>query len=325
MHKILFTIYCITIASTINAQTTLFRQKKLSKFGINSGQYSGICKVNDSTYLVVSDKDSTIAWHRFNIKWDLQKGKIKDISVISQPCSESVKGRDIEGIAFNPNNNNVYVSGEGDQEVLEYNLNGEKTGRKLAVPTMYGIQNIRSNKGFESLCYDTHKHKFWTATEAPIKTDKPNIIRILEFNDSLQYINQIPYQLDSVTIPDKYKFFVHGISDIATIDNKLIVMERTVCVKRKYLGSYTTTKLYIISPEEYSNLSKNKTISKTLLCSFTTKLNVGKMNIANYEGVCEGPTLTDGRRTLILINDSQDGAGNSLYKLKDYIKIIVID
>ena len=53
-------------------------------------------------------------------------------------------------------------------------------------------------------------------------------------------------------------------------------------------------------------------------------MDIGQLNYANYEGMCLGPKLNDGRQTLILINDSQAGAGNSLYRLKDYIKIIIL-
>ena len=39
----------------------------------------------------------------------------------------------------------------------------------------------------------------------------------------------------------------------------------------------------------------------------------------------EDPTTEIGRQTIILISDSQDGAGNIIYRLKDYLKVIVIN
>jgi hypothetical protein len=48
------------------------------------------------------------------------------------------------------------------------------------------------------------------------------------------------------------------------------------------------------------------------------------MNLANYEGICLGPKLDDGRQTILLINDSQSRRGNALYRLKDYIKTIIL-
>ena len=41
--------------------------------------------------------------------------------------------------------------------------------------------------------------------------------------------------------------------------------------------------------------------------------------------MCLGRKLNDGRQTIILISDSQDGAGNIIYRLKDYLKVIVIN
>ena len=47
------------------------------------------------------------------------------------------------------------------------------------------------------------------------------------------------------------------------------------------------------------------------------------MNFANYEGMCPGPRLADGRQTLLLIDDTQAGAGNSLFRLSEHLKVIV--
>ena len=44
-------------------------------------------------------------------------------------------------------------------------------------------------------------------------------------------------------------------------------------------------------------------------------------SVANYEGMCLGPKLADGSRTLILVSDSQDNYGGVL---KDWFKTIVI-
>ena len=40
--------------------------------------------------------------------------------------------------------------------------------------------------------------------------------------------------------------------------------------------------------------------------------------------MCLGPKLQDGHQTILLLSDSQNNAGNSLARLKDYIKVIVL-
>ena len=50
----------------------------------------------------------------------------------------------------------------------------------------------------------------------------------------------------------------------------------------------------------------------------------GSMNLSNSEGMCLGPKLNDGRQTLILIADSQNGMGNWMYHIKDHIRIVIL-
>jgi hypothetical protein len=63
---------------------------------------------------------------------------------------------------------------------------------------------------------------------------------------------------------------------------------------------------------------------KKLLANFTTRLSGVSYNLANYEGMCLGQVLDDGTQTLLLINDSQGGAGNHGFRIKDYIKVILL-
>ena len=46
------------------------------------------------------------------------------------------------------------------------------------------------------------------------------------------------------------------------------------------------------------------------------------MNLANFEGMCLGPTLPDGSRCLVMIADSQKGSGGLT---QEYVKVILLD
>ena len=95
-------------------------------------------------------------------------------------------------------------------------------------------------------------------------------------------------------------------------DGRLIVLEREVLVPagvpRLILDrSFTKTKLYVVKPSAgYGGI-----LPKQLLCEFETRLSLNAAGIdvalANYEGMCLGPRLPDGRQTLILLADSQSG------------------
>ena len=66
-------------------------------------------------------------------------------------------------------------------------------------------------------------------------------------------------------------------------------------------------------------------VKKELVTSFRTHIRIGQINYANYEGMCLGPKLRDGRQTIILINDSQNRMSKMMIRLKDYLKLIILD
>jgi len=62
-------------------------------------------------------------------------------------------------------------------------------------------------------------------------------------------------------------------------------------------------------------------LQKQLLTEFRTKINLTDRSFANYEGICVGPRLKDGRILLILVADSQDQHKGFL---KDWFKTITV-
>ena len=65
-------------------------------------------------------------------------------------------------------------------------------------------------------------------------------------------------------------------------------------------------------------------MEKQLVAEWKTTLSLFRSTLANYEGMCLGPKLNDGRQTLILIADSQNGMGNWMYHIKDHIRIVIL-
>ena len=59
-------------------------------------------------------------------------------------------------------------------------------------------------------------------------------------------------------------------------------------------------------------------LQKQLLTRFMTSA----LNLANFEGMCLGPKLADGRQTLILIADSQGGKSGLT---GEYLKVFLLD
>lgn len=315
---------------------------------IPAGEYSGITYIGENRYAVVHDKLNGGGIVFFDLAIS-NNGKVlsSSSSIPSSTSNSKISGRDNEGIAFVPktavngsdgkdNGTNgetvgtLFVSSESSQSIVEYTLDGKETGRKLAVPSAFAKNKITPNNGFEALTYNDATKIFWTTTETPLKADGTDsrLLRLQSFNSSLKASNQYLYKMDapvkSASEGSAAKAYVHGVPALVALDDgSLIVLEREVYVPNgglfaKALGSFSRTLLYVVTPGASSKVSASKTpqvLEKKLLISFSTSA----LNLANFEGMCQGPELPGGWHTLILIADSQGGS-NGL--TAEYIKVL---
>ncbi len=106
----------------------------------------------------------------------------------------------------------------------------------------------------------------------------------------------------------------YGVSELAALsDGTLLVLEREVYIRPLFLNSWVMNKLFRIKPGNPR---------KQFVVGWRTWLRLGDIDFANYEGMCEGPSLPDGRRVIVLCADSQDRAKGVL---KDYFRTIVVE
>ena len=290
------------------------------------GNYSGITSLGNDRYAVVSDKSQEGGFFIFDIKVDSVSGEIQSVKNTGFVVA-GLAGRDEEGIAYVPESGTVFVCGEADNRVVEYGLDGLATGRELAIPSL--IDSARANYGLESLSYSTATRLFWTATESTLPCDGPqavpgdtigNRLRLMCFDENLRLSGWFYYETDRPMARRRPSNYAMGISDICALnDGRLIVMEREFFVPSTKLGAWVVVKLYVVNP---IGLPQGAELPKTELLRFKTRLNFFHRNLANYEGLCLGPTLNDGRQVVILVSDSQDRYGGIL---KDYFKTIVLD
>ena len=324
---------------------TLLKPKKLSKYGILPGNYSGITNIGTDTFAIVSDKPDKQGCiiKFFKIEQSPRTGIITHIKEIKNNtiCGKSSLGnRDCEDIIYNKHAQTFFICGENDQKILEYNKDFNPTKRGLNIPSIFAINNIKPNKGFESLAFNPTDTTYWTITESNLKTDA-NLnsqrirLRLQRFNKHLIPDKLFIYETESPIYNRIYKGYAFGVPAITFLnDSCMLVIEREVRVKKHLIGSSTAIHLFAINPNDTCSYPTNSNLSDISQCniihkknvgSFTTHLRFGKMNFANYEGVCYGRKLYDGRQTIILISDSQNGSGNIFYKVKDYLKVIIID
>ncbi|MCD7714642.1 MAG: esterase-like activity of phytase family protein [Prevotella sp.] len=317
----------ILLSGTQNAfpQIELLRGQKLKKWDIPAANYSGITPLGDNRYAVVSDKQDTDGFYEFRIVQNETTGRVEDVELIAFHGNTN-PSRDAEGIAFFPDSNTVFISAEDDQAIIEYTLDGQQTGRSLAVPEEFSLNNIYGNYGFEALCYSRADSLFLTCTENSLRSDGmlptvkspvPARLRLQSFDTNLLPVRQYFYQTD-VPKPGKlHRKIVAGVPEILALDDgRLLVLEREVMATRNNIGDRVDSRIYLFSPEDST---------KTLQVQWSTRLNLTRRNLANYEGMCFGAKLKDGRQTILFISDAQNGAGNAVFRLKDYIRVGILD
>lgn len=339
-------------AAGLSAQQAVdLGQVSLSKWNIGAANYSGIAPLGDDRYVLVSDKEPADGFFEFTISQNATTGRVEHVSLTGfrgnprpQLDRAGLSVRDCEGIAYFPPARTVFISGEGDQRILEYDLKGRPTGRELNVPAIFGPSRIVGNYGFEALSYCPTTHRFWTTTESTLPADGPaagpahpgaqNLLRLQSFGDDLQPVAQYAYRMDRGKSDDFGRIYVMGVPELTALpDGRLLVLEREADVSQGYLSSEVVCKLFVVNPREgwqidsstsLPALDPNRFLIKTLLASWTTRLTPFNHTFANYEGMCLGRRLADGRQTLLLVSDSQGGYGRGPVRLKDYLRVIVL-
>jgi len=324
--KILLLITVWLFFSQVLPSQVVVHQQHHFKKTVPAGNYSGITWLGGDTYAVVNDKSPAVGFHLMTITIDSLNGDIQHVEE-NRFVTQGEPNRDEEDICYVPSSNTLFICGEADGLVKEYDLEGRTTGRQLALPEVFKTAHL--NFGLESLTYQESTHRFWTTTENTLKADgeRPTInnkvknrLRLQSFDDDLLPQEQYWYESDSSAVPKQKGTSHYGVTGLAALDDeRLIVMERELYISPKKIGSFVQVNLYVVHP---SSQQPGEVLSKELLTSFRTKMNLTRQNMANYEGICVGPKLRDGRQVLVLVADSQNQ-----YKglLRDWFRAIIID
>lgn len=239
---------------------------------------------------------------------------------------------DPEALRYNPANNTFVWSSEGERivnpketvlenpSVTETDKNGNYIDTFSLPPQMIMHPNDygpRKNGVFEGLTFDKDHKNLFVSVEEPLYQDGPRagtgdssaICRIIQFNiKTKKAVAQFAYRIDPVAYPPivPSAFKVNGISDILWVEkNKMLVVERSYstgrlkCTIKVFLADFSSAENIngVASIKDRNNL---RTASKKLLLN-TDNLNIF---IDNIEGVTFGPTLPNGKKSLIFVADN---------------------
>lgn len=244
-------------------------------------------------------------------------------------------GLDPEGMARLASGN-FLISSEGNNNakpremprIFEVKPDG-KWVSDITIPEKYlpeatGLQTkgTQNNLAFEGLSLSPSGKVLFTTTEGTLFQDlsmvgseKGEIIRLLKFDfaESWKATKEYAYRMEPLVANDIGPQLFVGISEILALsDDKVIVMERGVRVSPAKIWSNRVT-LYIADVSKATDILPNAKIAdvkklvevpKTKLIDFETDLKADRKNsVENFEGMAFGPTLPDGRKTLLVVTD----------------------
>lgn len=317
-----------------NAQMADIAPQHYYKDNVPAGNYSGLTYLGHNMYAVVNDKATNDGFDIFHISIDSVTGEITNVDKMSTVTSSFAYQRDGEGIAYLPSKNTVFISGEADNKILEYTMNGNMTKRELVLPDWLVLP--KGNYGLESLTYNAKTDRFWTTTESTLPQDGQqanatngyrNNLRLLSFDGNLNYKGAIRYLMDAPISDRSAQIYAIGVTDLCALDDgRLLVLEREVRVPQGRIGSWVVNRIYSVDTKT-EPLSTGKEMpanvaKKKLIAMWRTSFNLAHKDLANYEGMCVGPRLTDGRQVIVLCADSQNQKG---HLLRDWFRTIVLN
>jgi hypothetical protein len=239
---------------------------------------------------------------------------------------------DPEGIRFNPSQNELVWTSEGerivrpstlileDPSIIAITTDGKYKDSFLLPPNMHmqaSEKGPRQNGVFEGLTFTDDFKTLFVNVEEPVYEDGPRaglpdttgLIRIICYDAfSRKPVAQYGYRIEPVEFPadPESAFKINGVPDILWVgDNKLLVIERSFstgrkgCTIRVFLADLATA-TDVRSVPSLRSEHNWKPVTKKLL------LNMDElgMYIDNIEGVTFGPRLPNGRRTLLFVADN---------------------
>lgn len=241
---------------------------------------------------------------------------------------------DPEGLTLTPRDTLVLTS-EGIATrlippfVREFDLSGRQLA-ELPVPgyftptvTAAGIPKtgVRQNLGFEAAAVAPNGQQLFVGTENALVQDGPaattasgSPARILRYHlghggSDREYV----YPTDPVAAPSTV-FTVNGLVELLPLNNEfLLAMERSFSV-----GAGNTIRIYrlalpgatdVSGVADLHDVTGLRTARKSLLLQLPST--IGGQPLDNVEGMTLGPTLPDGRRSVLLVSDNNFTAGQA--------------
>ena len=288
---------------------------------------SGITWVSNSTYLAATDWNPTL-WE-LTLPLDETSGK-----PLSCKVRKSVKLQDctdVEDIAVDPiDKSRLWIADEFSTTIRKIDAQGGKCLGKLPMPAP--LAKTRTDMGLESVTLSRDGLQLWTTSEEAVEADGPisdnrrgTDVRLTRFrrrsaDAEWQLDGQWVYRTDPKaggswkTGKSGVDAARSGVSGLCLLDDgTLLTLEREFSV---VILPRFRCRIYEVDFAFATDVSSLATITNAPVSRTGKHLLYETTGFAMYEGICEGPRLGDGARSLILVSDGDRYTAESILSLK---------
>jgi len=269
---------------------------------LKSGEIAGLSGVTwcgGDAFAAVSDREPVV------VPLTLKIGPTGVLEKAAEgvPVRLATRLSDCEGIAWVAAEGRFYVSAEGGPGIQGFGRADGKAGPVVRLPEVFG--RARGNLSLESLTFESTAGRFWTANEEALTVDGPvagpkegTLVRLQEISRDGRMLRQVAWRTERAGM--RFQGAGNGVVDLCLLPGgQLLVLERGFgsggLHARVFLadlaGATETGSLETLAGAAI------KVAGKTLLMDLPS-------GFTNYEGMCAGPVLADGARSVILVADS---------------------
>lgn len=315
------------------------------------GGLSGIDYHNGTYYVISDDPINPIRYYTMNLKFDADNftsvevtGVHKFLDIQGNPIQDNTV--DPESIRFDPESNKIIWVSEGNVKsgippaLFETGID-KITTASTKTPEILSLFGVIPNGALEGLSLSYDKKGYWIAMELPLFQDG-NIPTFASNNSPVRisYIDkksnevtqQFAYNLDKLAIDPKGApgSSINGLVEILSInDTEFYTLERSF--SRGDNGG-TVIKLFKTTITGASNIKDIASLKgadynlmkKELIFNFDSiKEQLPSKQIDNIEGICFGPELSNGNKSLVFVAD--DNFKRNADQINQFIVLEVID
>jgi len=282
---------------------------------------SGITWVGGMRYYAVSDDVFTGEVGLYPLTVELSSNGLSVVSCKIPPPANRIKladAYDLEDVAFDSANGTVWAADETRGTVKEYRVADGSVVRMLPLPV--DLRKTRSNLGVESLTLSEDGKTLWLCTEEALTCDGPRsspttgtTVRLLKYarataKDDFTLAGTYPYTTDAWSLAYDFKGKGRrGVSGLCALpDGSLLVLERELSFGGSHaLTAAATARLSFAI--YHVDVGRGAPVAP--MCAKVKFASGGGsvLTSGNYEGICLGPSLPTGQRSVLLISDAGDG------------------